>query len=91
MTPQETRKYERSPAYLGGQIYFEHTPSTFECLVTNVSDNGAQLNVDAVWSIPDNFRLYIRKNDGRYVCETKWRTHNKLGVRFKKIAKKRAA
>lgn len=91
MAAHEVREYKRAPAYLGAKIYFEHRPSTFDCLVKNVSDNGALLNIEAIWGIPDSFRLHIPKYDAHYVCQTKWRTHNKLGVQFHEIDKNQGA
>jgi PilZ domain len=80
----EERNYKRSPAYLGAKIYFDGTPSTFDCVVRNMSDNGARLNIEAVWGIPDNFQLYISKYNHYYDCQTRWKNHNKLGIHFSK-------
>jgi len=76
------RRNQRFPAYLGAKIFFACKPSTFDCLVKNISDEGAQINIESVWDIPETFRLHIAKFNTSYECRTKWKTHNKLGVRY---------
>ncbi len=91
MPMQEARKNQRSPTYLGASIYFDDKSSTFDCLVKNLSENGARLAIDTVWDIPRNFRLYIPKYNDYYTCLTKWKTHNNLGVHFSKLLKSKSA
>lgn len=84
MQKNDLRKNQRMPAYLGAKIFFSHKPSTFDCLVKNISEEGAQINIESVWNIPESFRLHIAKHNKSYECQTEWKTewktHNKLGV-----------
>jgi len=82
MAKPEPRKYQRRRSYLGARIFFDHSPSTFDCLVKNFSDTGAQINIETVWDLPETFRLHIAKFNMSYECQTKWKTHNKLGVSY---------
>lgn len=80
MPTPETRKSQRLPAYIGARIFFEHNPSTFDCLIRNISDNGAQIEIASIWGIPETFKLYIAKFDKIVECHVQWKTHNKLGI-----------
>lgn len=82
MHAQDTRESQRWPAYLGAQIFFDHTPSTFDCLVRNTSDEGALIDIESIWGLPERFRLHIAKFNRSVECKVCWKTHNRLGVQF---------
>ncbi len=82
MARPDPRKHQRRRSYLGARIFFDHSPSTFDCLVKNISDEGVQINIETVWNIPETFRLHITKFNISYECRTEWKTHNKLGVSY---------
>ena len=82
MNDNDKRKQQRLPAYLGAKIFFDHKPSTFDCLVKNISDHGARINIESIWDIPETFRLHIAKFNMSYECRTIWKTHNQLGVSY---------
>jgi len=82
MQKHDARKHQRMPAYLGARIFFAHKPSTFDCLVKNISDKGAQITIETVRDIPEVFRLHIAKYNMSYECQTRWKTHNRLGVSY---------
>lgn len=82
MPRQDARKNQRSRAFLGAKIFFDHKPSTFDCLVKNFSDKGALIDIETIWDIPETFRLYIEKFDKSFECRIQWKTHNKLGVSY---------
>ena len=82
MPRHDARKYQRLPAYLGAKIFFDHKPSTFDCLVKNISDKGAQISIETIWDIPESFSLYIEKFDKNFECNIRWKKHNKLGVSY---------
>ena len=82
MLKQDARKTQRMPAYLGAKIIFAHKPSTFDCLVRNTSDTGAQITIESIRDIPETFRLHIEKFNKSFDCRTIWMAHNKLGVQY---------
>lgn len=82
MSQPDARKHQRLPAFLGAKIHFGNSLSTFDCLVKNISDTGALINIETVWDIPETFRLHIATLDRSYECQIKWKTHNKLGVSY---------
>lgn len=54
-----------------------------ECLVSNISQDGAQLFVDAATVVKDRFDLAFAPNTLRSrKCEVVWRRGRTLGVKF---------
>jgi hypothetical protein len=78
----ESRKTQRSPAFLGAKIFFDNKPSTFDCLVKNISDEGAYIKIESIWDIPETFRLYIQKYGKSFECHVRWKADGKLGVSY---------
>ena len=56
---------------------------TIDCVVRNVSDTGAALEVASPLGIPQEFNLLIAGTGSTYRCEVKWRRENRIGVAFK--------
>ena len=51
-----------------------------ECMVRNISDTGAELQVSTTFGLPHTFDLIA---DGtNYKCRSVWRTDRKIGVAF---------
>jgi len=61
----------------------EFNGGTIDCVVRNVSDTGAALEVASPLGIPQAFNLVISGNRNLYRCEVKWRTESRIGVAFK--------
>jgi hypothetical protein len=61
----------------------EFNGGTIDCVVRNVSDTGAALEVASPLGIPEAFNLVISGNRGIHRCEVKWRTESRIGVAFK--------
>ena len=50
------------------------------CVVKNISDTGAAIEVSSTIGIPHGFELIV---DGvRHKCQAQWRTQTKIGVKF---------
>jgi hypothetical protein len=61
----------------------EFDGGTIDCVVRNVSDTGAALEVTSPMGIPEEFNLLISGNRTAHRCEVKWRAENRIGVAFK--------
>ena len=86
----ERRRWQRSRAFLGGRIVFNHAHSSLDCVVKEISDGGALIKVENAVAVPESFQLIL--NDGRsFACEIIWRKINTLGVSFAKDATPSAA
>ena len=77
----EKRERQRHRTYKAGRIAFDHSGSV-DCVVRNVSDTGARLDVESPVGIPDNFTLVIDKEDFKKPCHVAWRAAKSLGVHF---------
>ena len=59
-------------------------PGTFHgCVVSDISDGGARIDLDTSEDIPDRFPLFLSRNGrARRVCTVVWRKPQQLGVVF---------
>lgn len=52
-----------------------------DCIIRNLSDGGAKLEVASVRSIPDQFELLVPKHRPQQ-CRVAWRALKEMGVQF---------
>lgn len=53
------------------------------CMLSDISDTGARLNVEDSTAIPDHFMLWLASNgSARRACSVVWRQPQQIGVRF---------
>ena len=54
-----------------------------ECVITNISDRGAHINVADSDALPDSFVLLLAENGAtRRRCRVIWRKPREIGIRF---------
>jgi len=76
----ENRRAARKRVLKTSHIVFSDKVPKLECVVRNVSETGASLQVSTTIGIPTNFYVII---DGvRRHCRSVWRTDIKLGIAF---------
>ncbi len=80
-TPAEERRDAlRRRTLFAGKIIFNQQSSVFNCVVRNISDAGACLEIDSPVGIPDQFELLVEgagiKADYRVI----WRRGKRIGV-----------
>ena len=78
----EHRSSPRIRSLLGGRIEFNHRQSTMDCLVREMSEGGAKLEVTHSVTIPDEFDLVIPSKDQHFHAVVRWRQAKFLGVEF---------
>ena len=71
----------RLRTFKGGSILFG-TAVGVECLIRNMSEAGACLEVAAPLGIPDHFTLLIKPEIIKRLCQVAWRDGKRIGVRF---------
>ncbi len=76
----ERRKYQRSPAYMGGQITTDRRLISIDCVVRNMSGAGAKLVVPNATLLPDEFELHVAKRETASRVRARWRRERELGV-----------
>ena len=53
------------------------------CVLSDISDNGARIDVENPESIPDEFMLFLSsRGTPRRKCTVAWRTGDQIGVKF---------
>ena len=78
----EHRNSPRQRTYKGGSISYASAPA-IDCIIRNLSDTGACLEVSNAVDIPDSFKLIIKPEILTRSCEVVWRTARRVGVLFK--------
>ncbi|MGN6570688.1 MAG: PilZ domain-containing protein [Pseudolabrys sp.] len=81
MQMQDRRSAPRHRTFKGGSISFDLFAG-IECVVRNLSETGACIEMDCPGSLPQDFSLVIKPENTRRACHLVWRTDNRLGVRF---------
>lgn len=79
---EERRKAPRLRSYLGGRITFSQQCSAMDCLVRNISQDGAKLAFSATVTLPHQFNLSIERNGVQVRVQTVWRRADEIGVSF---------
>jgi len=76
----ESRASQRRKTLKGGSIYFDW--GVIDCVIRNLSDTGALLEVESPIGIPDKFDLIIKPETIRRQCAVARRSAKSIGVRF---------
>lgn len=77
----EHRLHPRQRTLKAGTIAFDRA-SGIDCLLRNISDAGACLEVASPIGVPETFILVIEKDGLRRSCRVAWRSAKRIGVRF---------
>lgn len=78
----ERRSVQRHRTLLGGKILFNERRSVIDCLVRNLSDFGACLQVNNTVGIPRTFDLLVEGEERSISSRVTWTSENRLGVSF---------
>ena len=81
-TSDERRTLLRQRSFLQGRLYFNNRRSSLDCLVRDISDQGAKLKVSDSIAIPEFVELHIPNKDETYRAKVQWRTGFEIGVTF---------
>jgi hypothetical protein len=79
-TSGDHRKAARRKVVKAGKIAFGRTHMT--CVVRDISNSGAALEVPNPASLPDRFALVLEMESVKRSCEVVWRKAKRVGVRF---------
>jgi hypothetical protein len=79
------RRKPRLRTIKGGSILFG-TAAAIDCIIRNMSEIGAALEVERPTGVPDNFTLLIKPEIIKRDCRAVWRSAERIGVRFTDVA-----
>ena len=78
---EDRKRNPRQRTYKGGRINFERGAG-IDCLIRNLSDTGACLEVESAVVGYERFALVIKPEYLTRICQITWRKPHKIGVRF---------
>jgi hypothetical protein len=79
-TAMDKRITQRDRVLKAATIEFEG--GAFSCMVRNISDRGAALDVPSLAGIPHDFTLVLPVDGLRLFCRSVWRKERRIGVTF---------
>ena len=77
---KEARKTQRRPFLDMGLIRFGDM--SICCVVRNLSEAGAALDIGSQIGIPDQFTLIVLPQKKIYSCNVVWRKERRIGIQF---------
>jgi hypothetical protein len=78
----ERRSGSRQKSFLQGRIFFNNRRTSVDCLVRDISEQGARLKFASMTVTPDVVDLYIPNKEETYRAKVQWRTADEIGVGF---------
>lgn len=78
----ERRVSSRQRRLNGAKIVFNNSASVIDCIVRDLSDQGARLLVASPVGIPSRFDLRIDRTGACHSSKVVWRAKDQIGVSF---------
>ena len=78
----ERREQTRLRVFLKGRIHFNNGSSSIDCLVRDMSPDGARLVLSGTATLPERFDLFIQQKERTYRAALRWRREEGIGVTF---------
>lgn len=78
----ERRHTLRSRTFIGGRAIFHQRLSTLDCLVRNLSEDGALLVFPRIIPLPELFELYLPLRRESRMVRSRWSDRERMGVSF---------
>ena len=78
----EGRTSNRKRTMLAGKIIFNDRNSSIDCLIRNISENGAKIVVGQTVIFPARFELLVPQHGRSYQARVAWRQGDETGLDF---------
>jgi PilZ domain len=78
----ERRRLQRSRVYLGASIAYDNRRATLDCVVRNLTAEGAMIATANSASVPEVFNLLVPAKSLSFLGRAVWRTEERMGVKF---------
>lgn len=79
---EERRRLSRHTVFRSAKIVFHDQASLIDCIVRNLTNNGACLHFEAAIHAPERFDLSFDNFRSVRICHVLWRQVDRLGVKF---------
>ena len=86
----EQRQDIRKRTFLKGRILFNKGASSMDCLIRDLSETGARLELSETSTLPEVFELYIPQKDATFRSSLRWRRDGAVGIAFAETRKSAA-
>src|ERR1700741_1837908 len=80
---QDRRERVRDKGFLGGVAEINERGSTVDCVVRNISDDGACVEFPSSTNLPAQINLTIGRKGRSFLAEMIWRQANRVGLAFR--------
>ena len=80
---QDRRDGVRDKVFMGGVAEINDAGSTLDCVVRNLSDRGACVELESAAKLPDQMRVTIARKGRSYLAHMIWRQANRVGLAFR--------
>ena len=77
----EKRLSPRRNTMIAATIVFDAGRTRLECIIRDLSEGGARLEVATVKGVPQSFDLLVPRHRPHH-CQVRWRALKELGVQF---------
>jgi hypothetical protein len=78
----ERRQSLRQKSFLRGCVYFNKRRNAFDCLIRDISSEGARIIFSDTVSVPDIVELYIPQKEQTVRARVQWRHGDEIGLAF---------
>ena len=80
---QDRRQGIREKVFLGGVAEINERGSTMDCVVRNISERGACVEIDETARLPEKISLSIPHKGRSFLAQLIWRHANRVGLAFR--------
>jgi hypothetical protein len=78
----DRREFPRHQVRKNGKIVFMDQPFFVECVIRNISQDGALLSMLVPVALPQDVLLWEQNTNRLYECVIRWRRDHMVGVQF---------
>jgi hypothetical protein len=78
----QRRRVARQKSFLRGCIYFNSRRASVDCLIRDISSQGARILISSSVNIPDTVELYIPQKAQTLRARVEWRHNEDIGLVF---------
>jgi hypothetical protein len=82
----DQRPASRVRTIMQGRIVFNNRSATLDCVIRNLSESGAKLELSCSVTLPDRFELVIPRKGETRRARIVWRKDDLMGIAFEKAA-----
>ena len=80
---QDRRRSIREKVFLGGIAEINERKSTMDCVIRNMSERGACVEVEETATLPKTINLSIPRKGRSFLADLIWRQANRVGLAFR--------